>query len=96
MAGDVHAWREGGRLVAERAWQERQPLQRAVRILLECILVLQVVCQFGMSNLHTSPGRRTVFLDDFNTTRCGLCSFSDIFVHRVSFFPDVHIKTFPK
>ena len=30
------AWRKGG---GERAWQERRPLQWAVRILLECILV---------------------------------------------------------
>ena len=29
------AWPEGGRLV----WQDRRPLQRTVRILLECILV---------------------------------------------------------
>ena len=39
MAGGMHdrvcAWRGG-----EHVWQERQPLQRVVRILLECILVV--------------------------------------------------------
>ena len=33
MAGGVHCR-------GQRAWQERPPLQRTVRILLECILVL--------------------------------------------------------
>ena len=33
-----HSWRGGG----VHAWQERQPLQRTVCILLECILVLNL------------------------------------------------------
>ena len=33
MVGGIHSWGGG-------AWQERRPLKRAVRILLECILVL--------------------------------------------------------
>ena len=33
MCGEGHAWQWG------HAWQERRPLQRTVRILLECILV---------------------------------------------------------
>ena len=45
MAGGVHG--EGGLCMAkggvhgegERVWQETQPLQRAIHILLECILV---------------------------------------------------------
>ena len=45
---------------------------------------------------YISRAQYTVFLDDFNTIRSGLRSFSDMFVHRVSFFPDVHFKTFPK
>ena len=39
MCGEEgHAW-PGGMCGRERAWQERRPLQRTVRILLECILV---------------------------------------------------------
>ena len=34
-----HAWLGGACVVGGRAWQERWSLQRAVRILLECILV---------------------------------------------------------
>ena len=38
-----HAWQggHGGGMLGRggHAWQERRPLQRAVRILLECILV---------------------------------------------------------
>ena len=38
-----HAWRRGACMVKGRhAWQERRPLQRAVRILLECILVFNI------------------------------------------------------
>ena len=33
----------GGCMVGGCAWQERRPLQRTVRILLECILVLQLI-----------------------------------------------------
>ena len=40
MAGGC-AWQEG------HAWQEGQPLQQAVRILLECILVDQPIYQSG-------------------------------------------------
>ena len=39
--GDMHG--EGGACVAKGrgcAWQERRPLQRMVRILLQCVLVL--------------------------------------------------------
>ena len=34
--GGGHAWHGGGGM-----WHEEQPLQRAVRILLECILVIK-------------------------------------------------------
>ena len=37
----VHAWQEGMHVRGRHAWQERRPLQRTVRILLECILVLK-------------------------------------------------------
>ena len=38
-----HAWgvRDRGMCGGGRAWQERRPLQRTVRILLECILVVK-------------------------------------------------------
>ena len=38
VRGGVHAW-WGCAWQGGRAWQERRPLQRTVRILLECILV---------------------------------------------------------
>ena len=39
-----HAW-QGGHAWWGHAWQERQPLQQTLRILLECILVLQEFCK---------------------------------------------------
>ena len=39
MVAGMHSGGRGG------AWQERWPLQRAVRILLECILVLNLYSQ---------------------------------------------------
>ena len=34
-----HAWQREACVAGGHAWQERRPLQRSVRILLECILV---------------------------------------------------------
>ena len=45
--GEGHAWQGG-----MRAWQERLSLQRTVRILLECILVLSQLVTF-MLNVKT-------------------------------------------
>ena len=50
VAGGVHGggsmwWGEAG-----RAWQKRQPLQRAVRILLECILVIHSISSSFQQN----------------------------------------------
>ena len=39
MAGVGHMWQGRRAWWWEHAWQERQPLQRTVRMLLECILV---------------------------------------------------------
>ena len=49
MHGRGHAWQGGACMTGDvcgggggHVWQERQPLQRTVRILLECILVLYI------------------------------------------------------
>ena len=42
------------------AWQERRPLQRAVRILLECILNLFIVTQIKLKN-KTEEERNVTF-----------------------------------
>ena len=51
VAGGVHGggsvwWRGAG-----HAWQERQPLQRAVRILLECFLVIHSIVSSLQQNI---------------------------------------------
>ena len=64
MAGGGHAWQGGmhgrghvwqgavqGRVCGGNAWWERWPLQRTVRIILECILVLNISVQYYFESI---------------------------------------------
>ena len=53
MAGGGHVW-QGGVHGRGHAWQERWPLQQAVHILLECILVLLELFLNDLLNLANS------------------------------------------
>ena len=48
VCGGGYAW-WGARSRGGRAWQEKRQLQRAVRILLECILVLHIIYCRGIT-----------------------------------------------
>ena len=81
-----HAWPGGMCGRGERAWQERRPLQRTVRILLECILVTTCL-KTCLKEFLTSAtmGLLLILLTSLLRIRCIVQSFSLQFFY--SFIP---------